>query len=101
MHLHSEEISRGDATAYGTTSTVTNVGRIELREPYRPYVENFYAMLSMSKGQNIKGAVLSYNDKMIITFTTILADLSVLRRFFKCLTADGVECAIETNGVWD
>ena len=90
-----------DATAYGTTSTVTNVGRIELREPYRPYVENFYAMLSMSKGQNVKGAVLSYNDKMIITFTTILADLSVLRRFFKCLTADGVECAIETNGVWD
>ena len=90
-----------ESTAYGTTSTMTNVGKIELREPYEPYVERFNAMLSMSKGQNMKGAILSYKDMMVLTFTTVLADISIIKRFYSCLRKEGVNVAIETNGVWD
>ncbi len=90
-----------EATAFGTTSTLTNVGKVELREPYEPYVEHFYAMLSMSKGQNMKGAVVTYKDTMILTFSTILADLSILRTFFACLRDEGVHVAVDTNGVWE
>ncbi|MBR5421134.1 MAG: hypothetical protein IK115_08320 [Lachnospiraceae bacterium] len=79
------------------TSTMTNVGNVEVKEPYRKYVEHFYAMLSMSRGQNIKGAICSYNGTLILTFTSCLTDMSIQKRFFQCLTADGVECAVETN----
>jgi hypothetical protein len=89
-----------NATADCTTSTVTNVGRVEIRAPYEPYVEHFYAMLSMSKGQNMKAAVASFKDTMVITFSTILADISIIKRFFSCLKADNVDAAIETNGAW-
>ena len=89
-----------NATADCTTSTVTNVGRVEIRAPYEPYVEHFYAMLSMSKGQNMKAAVVSFKDTMVITFSTILADISIIKRFFSCLKADNVDAAIETNGAW-
>lgn len=84
-------------TANTATSTLTNVGNVELREPYRPYVEHFYAMLSMSKGQDLKAAVVSYNGTLILTFTSCLSDTSIQKRFFQTITAEGIETVIETN----
>lgn len=86
-----------NASANTATATMTNVGNVELREPYQKYVEHFYAMLAMSKGQNMKGAIVSYNGTLIVTFTSCLQDLSIQKRFFQCITADGVEAAVETN----
>ena len=84
-------------TANTATATLTNVGTVELREPYRDYVEHFYAMLSMSKGQNLKGAICSYNGTLILTFTSCLTDNAIQKRFFQTITAEGVEVAVETN----
>ncbi len=84
-------------TANTATATLTNVGTVELREPYRDYVEHFYAMLSMSKGQNLKGAICSYNGTLILTFTSCLNDNAIQKRFFQTITAEGVEVAVETN----
>ncbi|MDE5966709.1 MAG: hypothetical protein K2G89_07740 [Lachnospiraceae bacterium] len=87
-------------SAKATTATVTNIGNIELREPYRKYVEHFYATLSMSKGQNMKGTVCSYNGVLVFTFSSVLRDLSVQKRFFQTITKDGVAAAVESNGVY-
>jgi len=84
-------------TANTATATLTNVGNVELREPYIPYVEHIYAMLSMSKGQNLKGAICSYNGTLILTFTSSLADRAIQKRFFQTIAGEGVEIAIETN----
>ena len=86
-----------NASANTATATMTNVGNVELREPYRPYVEHFYAMLAMSKGQNMKGAICSYNGTLIVTLTSCLADMSIQKRFFQSITQDGVEAVVETN----
>ena len=86
-----------NSSADTATATMTNVGNVELREPYQKYVEHFYAMLAMSKGQNMKGAICSYNGTLIVTFTSCLAELSIQKRFFQSITADGVEVAVETN----
>ncbi len=85
------------ATADATTATVTNIGDVKLREPYGKYVEHFYAMLALSRGQNLKGAVVCCNGVLTITFTTVLADVSVQKRFFREICADGVETCVETN----
>lgn len=88
------------ASAHATTATVTNIGNIELKEAYQPYVEHFYTILSMSKGQNMKGGICSYNGILTFTFSSVLMDLSIQKRFFQMIAKDGVDVAIETNGVY-
>ncbi len=82
-----------------TTSTVTNIGNIELKEPYRKYVDNFSAILSMSKGQNMKGTVCSYNGILTFTFSSVLFDTSIQKGFFQKLGEDGVTVTVESNDV--
>lgn len=88
------------ASAKATSATVTNIGNIELREPYRKYVEHFYTTLSMSKGQNMKGGICSYNGILTFTFSSVLLDLSIQKRFFQIIAKDGVSVAIESNGAY-
>ncbi len=88
------------ASANATSATITNIGNIELREPYREYVEHFHAALSMSKGQNMKGVVCSYNGLLSITFTSVLVDVSIQKRFFQTISGEGVTVAVETNDAY-
>ncbi|MBQ8117525.1 MAG: hypothetical protein IJ147_05650 [Lachnospiraceae bacterium] len=90
-----------EASRHNSTTTITNIGNIELREPYRPYVENFACLLSMSAGQNMKGSVCSYNGILTVCFSSILSDTSVQKCFFQTLTADGVEVVLQTNDVYE
>lgn len=82
-----------------TSATVTNIGNIELKEPYQQYVDNFTAILSMSKGQNMKGTVCSYNGVLTFTFSSILLDTAIQRGFFQKISEDGITVSIESNGV--
>lgn len=92
-------VYRGAALANSTT--ITNIGNISIREEYQPYIQEFHAFLSMSKGQNIKGCICSYLETLIFTFSSTLTDTSLQRAFFRKLTEDGVEVTIATNGVYD
>lgn len=87
--------------ALANTTTVTNIGNITVQEEYRPYIQMFGAFLAMSKGQSLKGTVCSYGDRLMFTFSSILADTSVQRGFFRRLAEDGLEVSIESNGVYD
>ena len=75
------------------------IGNIELKEPYQKYVDNFTAILSMSKGQNMKGTICSYNGVLTFTFSSILMDTAIQRGFFQKLSEDGVTVSVESNGV--
>ncbi|MBQ4233037.1 MAG: hypothetical protein II699_07130 [Lachnospiraceae bacterium] len=88
------------ASAHANTATITNIGSLDLREPYNKYVDRFYAMLSMSKGQNIKGACCSCNGIMTFTFSSCLASLAIQKKFFQLIAKEGVNVAIETNDVY-
>ena len=87
-------------SAKATSATITNIGNIELREPYQKYIEHFYATLSMSKGQNMKGSICSYRGILTITFSSVLMDVSIQRRFFQTIAKDGVTVAVETNDMY-
>lgn len=89
------------SSALANTTTVTNIGNIQVREEYQGYVEGFGAFLSMSEGQNIKGTICSYRDTLVFTISSSLADVSVQRGFFRRLSEDGIPVKIETNGVYD
>lgn len=87
-------------SARANSTTVTNIGNIELKEPYQKYVEHFYVTLSMSKGQNIKGGVCSYDNILVFTFSSILKDVAIQKCFFKTFGRLGIPTAVESNGVY-
>lgn len=87
-------------SALANTSTVTNIGKIQIDERYEPYIERFHANIAMSKGQYLKGTICAYRDDYVFTFSTIFLDTSVERAFFRQLKEDGVDARIETNGVF-
>lgn len=89
------------STVDATTATFTNIGDVKLREPYDKYVEHIYAMLAMSRGQELKGALVCCNGTLIVTFTTRFADTSIQKRFFRTISSDGVQVCVETNEYTD
>ena len=86
-------------SALANTSTVSNVGKIEVDEPYRPYIDLFHAFMAVSKGQHIKGSICSFDDTLVFTFSYDLVDNSLQRGFFRKLAEDGLYVEVESNGV--
>lgn len=86
-------------SALANTTTITNIGNIEVEEEYRPYIELFHAFLAMSKGQHLKGTICSYGSTLVFSFSYDLLDVSVQRGFFRKLATDGIAVEIESNGV--
>ena len=87
-------------SALANTTTVTNIGNVKVDADYEPYVEMFYAFLAMSKGQYLKGTICSYGNTLVFTFSSVLADSSVQKGFFRQVAKDGIEAKIESNGVY-
>ena len=56
-------------SAKATTTTITNLGNIEIEDAYRPYIKRIQALLSASTGQNMKATVCSYGDELVGTKT--------------------------------
>ena len=89
------------ASSHSYTTTLTNVGQVNIRDPYKPYIKGFSVMLSMSAGQNMKAAVVSYDGTLTITFSSCLSDTSIQKIFFQTLTSEGIPVTIETNGMYE
>lgn len=87
-------------SAHANTSTVTNMGVIGVADAYKEYIDKFHVAIAMSEGQNMKGAVCSYNGTMVFTFSSCLKKTSIQKGFFRKLSEDGISVAVETNGVY-
>lgn len=87
-------------SALAHTTTITNVGLVKLDPVYEPYVKMFRTFIAMSKGQSLKGAINSYQDTLVFTFSFIFSDTSIQKEFFRKIAEDGVTVQIETNGVY-
>ncbi len=89
-----------NAAAKANTTTVTNVGGIQIEEAYQPYIENYFAFISRSKGQDLKCGISSYGDTLNLVVTSVLKDVSVQKGLFQFLEEQGIHVALETNGVF-
>ena len=87
-------------SALANTSTITNVGVIKVAPEYEPHIKSFQACIAMSKGQDLKGTVCSYNGTLAFTFSSILAETSIQKAFCRKIAEDEVDVSIETNGVY-
>ena len=87
-------------TALAHTTTITNVGFVQVEPAYEPYIKMFRSFIAISKGQSLKGTINSYQDTLVFTFSSLFSDTSVQREFFRKIASDGVTVQIETNGVY-
>ena len=90
-------IFRKNDKAY--TMTLSNIGPIDILEEYKDDIERFHMMIGVSKRQPMKCAVCSYEDEVIVTFTSVFQDTRLQDRFFSFLKEEGIPVDLESNGV--
>lgn len=82
-----------------TTTTLSNVGRVNVLPEYKPYIDKFLFLLAPEPVEKIKCSACSYGDKLIFTFTSILQDTSIEKAFCNHFKEQGIEVEMESNGV--
>lgn len=92
-------IFRKNDRAY--TMTLSNIGPIEIEADYRKEIERFHMMIGVSRRQPMKCAVCTYEEEVIVTFTSVFQDTRLQDRFFDFLKEKGISVKLESNGVPD
>lgn len=87
-------------SALANTTTVTNMGQINIPDDYAAYIDSFQCFLSFSKGQGLKLGIASFNDVLTLSFSTEFRDTTLIMEYLRKLSQLGVSSCIETNGVF-
>ena len=87
--------------AKASTSSLSNLGKIEVPDEFKKYIDYFSFMLSATESDAIKCGVCSFEDKFVCTFTSKFENSYIERAFFRHLQSEGVNVVIESNGVRD
>lgn len=81
------------------TTTLSNLGQVKVLPEYENEIEQFHVMMGVFKTQEVKCAMLSYQDQAVITFTSVFQESYLQKAFFRNLTTEGIKVSIESNGV--
>lgn len=84
-----------------TTTTFSNIGRIGIIGKYKDYIDYFLMLIAPEPIEKIKCSSCTYENKMAFTFTSILQDNAIEKRFYEILKEKGIPIQIESNGVLD
>lgn len=79
------------------TSTISNIGFISFPEEISDLVERFDFVLGAPKQNPMNCAVLSYNDTISISFTSVISENSIINGFVSLLKSHDIEVKIEAN----
>ena len=84
-----------------TTITYSNIGRIGIIGKYKDYINYFLMLIAPEPVEKIKCSSCTFENKIVFTFTSILNNNCIERRFYKFLMSKGINVKIESNGVLD
>lgn len=79
------------------TSAISNMGNVQMPKGFERYIRGFGAMLNPTRTSRVKAALMSYNGRLKITFTSNLDHNKVQKDFFRKLGQEGVEITISCN----
>lgn len=89
----------GHLVSKSTTTTLSNVGKIELDEIVKKYITNVMVTVNAGEIQKIKCTICSYENKLTITINSNLIDKSFENEFYKNLKKYIGFVKIESNNV--
>lgn len=79
------------------STNLTNMGSIELPEAIRDKVKSLYTLGGNLDRIKIECGVISYYDKLTVSFTRIIKQSFIEDYFFEMLKRDGIHVDIESN----
>ena len=77
-----------------STTTLSNLGKIEMPAFCSDKIRNFVAFISSEKTQL---TICSYMDKLTLCFSTSFSDVEIQKDFFRRLAGDGLHISITTS----
>ena len=84
-----------------TTITFSNIGRFGIIGKYQDYIDYFLMLIAPESIEKIKCSSCSFENKMAFTFTSILDDKNIQKKFYNFLQENDIKVEIESNGVLD
>jgi len=81
----------------GSTSTLSNVGIINIDEVYKKYIDNIFVLVIPGRIQKIKCTICSYNDKLNIIINSSINDVDFQKRFYSFLKSEIGNIKIVSN----
>lgn len=79
------------------SSTMTNLGAIDVPDEMKPHVRHFDFMLGPPRYNKVGCAVASYDGTLSVTFTRTIRESFVEREFFSFLVRQGIPVKISSN----
>ncbi len=79
------------------TTTLSNLGNIELPNNMKKYVTDMNFILGKSRGKTHGTTMVGYNNKLYITFSRNIKESELERLFFTTLSKEGLDILIESN----
>lgn len=80
------------------TITISNVGKFDVPDDIKPYIEHLEVMLYPTVKSPINCGVCSFEDKLVISFSRSITDVEVIREFFINLSKKiGCEVLVYSN----
>lgn len=80
-----------------STSTLSNVGIIDIDNKYKKYIDNILVLVMPNKNEKIKCTICSYNNKLNVTINSIIDDTQFEHTFLKLLGEQINNIKIESN----
>ncbi len=87
-------IHLGDRRA---TTTFTNPGIVDVPDEMKEHIERFEVLLGQAFAARANCATITFQNKMVISFSSNIKETDVEREFFRKLVRDGIHVKIETN----
>lgn len=81
----------------GYTSSISNLGKIVMPEAIAHHIDRMEFYPPPSRGNIIKVGIISYRERMYISFGSLTESTDIERIFFRKLRKIGVQVKIETN----
>ncbi len=83
-----------------TTTTFSNIGKINVLKECEPYIQNFYFLIAPEKAEKIKVGACSYGDNITFTITSILQEDRVEEEISNELQTEKIEHTMQTNEIY-
>lgn len=84
-----------------TTTTISNLGQVNIDKKYKPFIKNVLFLLAPESVEKTKCSVCTYENNLVVTFTSILKETKIQKEFFDILHEESINFEIQTNGVYD
>ena len=82
-----------------TTTTFSNIGRVGIIGEYQKYIDKFLMLIAPESVEKIKCSACSFENNLVLTFTSVLKNTEVEEQLCKKLKEEGIDIFVEGNGV--